>query len=148
MIDAASDTAPSLADRADFGPIGRALDDANVYGAVLTVETLEASESDLPLLAQFDAEGVGAAREGDGAYMVIVLANPDEATATDNAERIQSRINGAMQATAEHPWAAGIDSVEARTEGMLTIAELRGNNLPWDFVVRQDDVLVHEPSGE
>jgi len=148
MIDAASGNVSSLADRADYGAIAAVLDDAGAYGAFLTNVTLAADESDLPLLAAFESFAMATVLEDDGAYILIVLANADAETATDNAELVQSRINGATQATAEHPWAAGIDSVEARAEGTLTIAELRGGNLPWDFVIRQDDVLLHERAPE
>jgi hypothetical protein len=148
MIDAAAGSVPSLADRADYGPIARAFDDANAHGAVLTNETLAADDSMVAMLAYFESFGVASVHEDGGPYMLIAIANTDEETAVENVERIQSRIRGARDFVGENPWAAGIESVEARAEGKLTIAELRGESLPWDFVIRQDDVLLHERAPE
>jgi hypothetical protein len=148
MIDAAADAAPSLADRADYGAIAAALDAAGAYTAQFTDQTVEGTDDRITVLAPFASFAAGGGVDGSEPFMVIVLANADEATATDNAERLVQRIEvgktGGITGEAQE-WAQGIGTVETRAEGSLTVATLRGTDLPWDFVASGSDMLMHEP---
>jgi hypothetical protein len=148
-IDAVAGAAASLADRADFAAMAAAIDSYGAYSAQFTDETQAAGESSIPMLAYFEAVAAGSGTDGQGAFMVVAIANPDEQTASENVERLQSRIEvgktGGFAGEAEE-WATGIDSVEARADGLLTVAVLRGPRLPWDLQAGylNEPFLLHE----
>ena len=144
MIDATIDAGDSLADRQDFAALASAIETLPVYWASLTTETTETASSPVPLLAPFESYAIAGGTDDDGPLLVIALANADEATATDNAERIVSRFQAAAEDGDSYRWAEGVETVEALVIGTVTLAVLRGRSLPWNFILIGPEALQHE----
>ena len=147
MIDATIDADDSLADRDDFSGMASAIETLPVYWVSLTTETTATASSPVPLLSPFEAYAVAGGTDDDGPFLAIALANTDEATATENAGRIVERFEAASEQGESYRWAQGVETVEASVIGTVTLAVLRGEALPWNFVVDDAETLQHEVGG-
>jgi len=124
-IDAATDAAPSLADRANVGELTWVLDDRNAYYLVLFAAE-PGEEVDVP--AAFLAESGGV--DSDGPFMLLVLGNADHAAAEENEGFLRSHIESGRDVQG-NPLAQRIDSIDVESIGPLTVATMRGPNLPF-----------------
>jgi hypothetical protein len=97
--------------------------DAEPASVAVTVRALR----DETLLHPFQAVAMGAATDERGAYMVLALFHPDEATAEDNATRLRDRVAEGRSWIAGQPYSALITEVETRVDGFVLIARLRSD---------------------
>jgi hypothetical protein len=96
-------------------------------------------------LEPFQAFATGAGLDEQGFYMVIVLLNPDEETARNNATLLEQRINRTISVGRGLPWTDLIESTEIQSDGRLTIAKLYGAICTyWDWFDMHGD-WAYEP---
>jgi hypothetical protein len=152
MLDTASKG--SLAGQADFSAAAKALDAQHVYAAVLTSRppsiadvaghagTPAVRKKLAPMaLAPYRLAGLGIS----GSTMVVVLVNPDAATAKTNASKLASTVkNGASIAT-DQPWSTWLKIRTVRTSGNLTIGTFTTTNkaLWMNVLLESDSLLMH-----
>lgn len=135
MIDAQAGTAPSLADRADFASMAAGLDGRNVYSVQLftgdaAILTFDEPVEPVPVVAVAS----GAGTDDEGPFLVLMMTHENPADAAANVATIEDAFANGRDIDG-NPWSAQIDSVDASSDGTLSIAVLRGPNLPYDLWV-------------
>lgn len=166
MIDAYAGNIPSLADNEEYKLLAVELEKLDTVTAFFSsatasisefkemyhdnleelrqkgdMEQVEAFENE-PLLKPFLSFATGAGEDEQGAYMVIILLNPDESTAKENAGLLERRISESiMNPYTTNPemnlikWTDNdaIESMEINGSGKFTIAKLYGKVFSrWD----------------
>ena len=155
MIDSYENNIDSLADNEDYKLLAGALEELDTVTAFLSTESqslsyieeickdmLEAPSGEGQQLFADEIErevrlkpyqvlATGAGIDDEGYYLAIVLLNPNEEVARENAnlleQRIkQSKIAGAWHSQSGDTWADLIESMEIESKGRLTIARLYG----------------------
>lgn len=178
MIDSYEDNIASLADNEDYWLLAGALEELDTVTAFFSAESHSLShfneiynqekieelspeirerfvtERDRDIrLKPYRALATGAGKDGEGYYLAIALANPDEATARDNAKLLEQRINEAKMVwgpQAGQKWADLIENAVFESNGRLTLAKLYGQVVEfWDFFEilgrgQYEPLLMHE----
>jgi hypothetical protein len=176
MIDAYEDNIASLADNEDYQLLAGALGEFDTVTAFFSTgsqsynqisktfrqvienpgdnegrQALVAEIQREPRLKPYRAFATGAGLDEKGYYLAIVLANPDEATARENAGLLEDRLNQARIVggrNAGEMWKDKIDEIEIRSSGTLTLAKLYGSSVEYwnDFqpVGPYEPLLLHE----
>jgi len=156
MIDSCEGNIESLADTEDYRSLAEVLEELDVCCAFFSSESQSLSyvseiyqqiiddpannesrqtfveEIQRPLLLKpYQALATGAGVDGKGYFMAIVLSNPSEEVARENAGLLEQRISQAKIAMAWHSqsgdkWSDLTESMEIESKGQLTIAKLYG----------------------
>ena len=155
MIDAYEGNIPSLADNEDYKLLAGALEDMDTVTAFFSSDSISISEfkdqfqdnfeelldkgqeqqveefENEPLLKPYLSFASGAGKDEQGAYLAIVLLNPDEGTAVANVDLLERRINESLMLPyleGDRKWTDGghIESMEINSNGRLTVAKLYG----------------------
>lgn len=155
MIDTYEGNIPSLADNEEYRQLAGVLEDMDTVTAFFSSDPVSVSEfkemfrdnfeelrqkgleqqitdfENEPLLKPFISFATGAGEDEQGAYMVIVLLNPDERTARNNAGLLERRINESLMLPyikGDRKWTDNdrIESIEISSDGRLTVARLYG----------------------
>jgi hypothetical protein len=155
MIDAYEGNIPSLADNEDYKLLAGVLEDMGTVTAFFSSESLSISEfkgafqerfeelrqkgqeqqvtefENEPLLKPYLSFASGAGKDEQGAYLLIVLANPDDSTARANMELLEQRINESQMLPyleSDRKWTDGghVGNMEINSNGRLTVAKLYG----------------------
>ncbi len=156
MIDSYEDNSVSLADNEDYKLLAEALEELDTVTAFFSAESQslghisevyqqiieEPDDNEGPQifveeinmevrLKPYQALATGAGINEKGYYLAIVLLNPSEEVARENATLLEQRINQSKIAMAWHSqsgdkWSDLIESMEIESKGRLTIAELYG----------------------
>jgi hypothetical protein len=142
MIDAATGTTSSLADREDFGALAARFDALGVYWVQMTAQPDVAEGVAGQLLAPYVAIGAGGGADDDGAFLAIVVAHADSAAAEENVVRLRQWIEEGTDPSGS-PWTERIESAEIGSDGLTATARLRGPDLPWDVVASGLTLLGH-----
>ncbi len=151
MLDAGAGRAKSLADLGPFGAMAAAMSDAGVYTVLLSTDAAQfaapssAACGDGCLLA-YDAFATAAGHNADGDFVVIVLAQQDEASAKENAARIEQRVSTGSSAVTQRAWSEYFTDTEIVVNGSLIVATLRTDKprIAFDMVFTRDTLLLHE----
>lgn len=177
MIDAYAGTVPSLAKNEDYLLLAGALEEMDTVTAFFSAESYSlahyyevwprekldeeidprfrdnlfaALDYEYPL-KEYRALATGAGKDETGYYLAIVLVNEDEATAQENAELLEKRINDLKIVWKEGTaWNELIDSMEIKANGRVTTARLYGKVAGyWDFfeirgIMPFEPLLIHE----
>jgi peptidoglycan/LPS O-acetylase OafA/YrhL len=170
MIDAGTGEGGSLADVDEFRLLAEGLDLLSTYTALFSDNTgyytaeevarrvagRDASEQDVeamrevlegqPQLLAYQAFASGGGVDADGPYTAVVLLNPDEEVALENARRLKDRIKEGTSWLGGQPFSEFIDGVEILTDGRLVLATLRTDELGFWFGLHAagDTLLLHE----
>jgi hypothetical protein len=178
MIDSYEDNIDSLADNEDYWLLAGGLEELDTVTAFFSAESHSLShfnevfsqekiellspeirerfvtERDRDIrLKPYQALATGAGKDGEGYYLAIALANPDDATARDNAKLLEQRINEARMVwgpQAGQKWADLIESAIFESNGRLTLAKFYGPVVEfWDFFEilggeAYEPLLLHE----
>ena len=173
LIDAHLNEAPSLADVEEIRLLAGGMSKLRAYTMFLSDKVqlwglselakrslqedapqadIEAMEQKLvesgPLLRPYDAYGVGAAKDEDGAYTALVLVHADDASAEENVGLLRRRIEEGSSVWYVITWSdfIDVDTLEIKAEGRLLLARLRGDlaaiSLAW--VYQHDFLIFHE----
>jgi hypothetical protein len=139
---------PGLEDEDDFALLAAALDEQETVNGHLTDNVAAQGQGDdgSVALRPYSAIAAGQGVDEEGLFLVIALAHENEADAAENASRLQERIAGATSQVSGQPWADLFADVEARAEGRIMVAVLRGEGARlWDqFLVQADPLLRWE----
>jgi hypothetical protein len=140
-LDTFTGGAPSLADNPELGPMAAALDDLGAYSAALTADA-EAFAGGGEL-EPYDAVATGAAVVDGQPRLLLVYANPDEATAEANAETLADLVaNGASSANGR-PWSDALGAGEIEVDGTLVTASFPTEDARlWNGIFLQRDSLL------
>lgn len=146
-LDTFAGTAPSLADDDLIGPMAVALDALGAYSAFLTTDVAEfrgtAVAGDNPVLLPYDAVATGAAVRDGEARLLVVLFNPDEGTAADNAERLAAVVTDGVSTVNQRPWSDALGAGEITVDGRLVTASFPTDDPRlWNGVVAARDSLL------
>ncbi len=181
MIDSYEDNVKSLADNEDYKLLAGALEELDTVTAFFSAESqsrsyvseiyqqiledpdnnerrqvfVEEIKRELRL-KPYQAFATGAGIDDEGYYLAIVLLNPSEEVARENATLLEQRINQSKIAMAWHSqsgdkWSDLIESMEIESKGRLTIAKLYGGvvecwvnfNVMW-MLGSYEPLLIHE----
>jgi len=152
MIDSYSDKIDSLADIEEYQLMAEELAALDVFHAYFSMDTnsysdmtdwleqsgdmfpirpeqqerLEEAIYDTALLKPYKAFATGAGLDKDGYYLAIVLLNPDEDTAANNASLLEKRINETENVWQGNSWLDWIDDMQIESKGRLTTAKMYG----------------------
>ncbi len=140
-LDTFTGGAPSLADDPELGPMAAALDDLGAYSAVLTADAEQFAGAGE--LEPYDAVATGAAVVDGQPRLLLVYANPDEATAEANAETLADLVaNGASSANGR-PWSDALGAGEIEVDGTLVTASFPTEDARlWNGIFLQRDSLL------
>lgn len=140
-LDTFTGGAPSLADDPELGPMAAALDDLDAYSAVLTADAEQFAGAGE--LEPYDAVATGAAVVDGQPRLLLVYANPDEATAEANAETLADLVaNGASSANGR-PWSDALGAGEIEVDGTLVTASFPTEDARlWNGIFLQRDSLL------
>lgn len=152
MIDAHDGNIESLADIEDYRSLAEAPVEMDTVTAFLSSESQAQShvadvyrqviddpdnnerrqtlveEIQRPLLLRpYLALATGAGIDENGYFMAIVLMNPSEAVAQENAALLEQRISEAKNVVEMREWSDLIQSMEIEGQGRLTLAKLYGS---------------------
>lgn len=149
MLQALDGSADSLADREDFGEMAAVIDETGVLSAAMSDVPQSAADFDdipaaEPRLAPYTAYSVASGEDADGAFMALVVASKNDETANENITRLTDRIENGTSTRARGPWVDIIEDFEIDSDGRLTIAKLRGDDLPYEFALQGDPLLLME----
>ncbi|MBL8778917.1 MAG: hypothetical protein JNK12_23515 [Acidimicrobiales bacterium] len=133
--------APSLADDPELGPMAAALDDLGAYSAVLTADAeLFAGGGELE---PYDAVASGAAVVDGGPRLLLVYANPDEATAQANADALAALVADGESSANGRPWSDALGAGEIEVDGTLVTATFPTEDARlWNGIFLQRDSLL------
>jgi len=155
MIDSYEDNIESLADNEDYKLLAEALEELDTVTACFSAESqslsyiseiyqqiIEDPSNEIQQLfvgeikrevrlKPYQAFATGAGIDDEGYYLAIVLLNPNEEVAQENATLLEQRINQSKVAMAWHSqsgdkWSDLIESMEIESRGRLTLARLYG----------------------
>lgn len=151
-VRAANGQGPTLADDTTLAALAAALDDADVYGALLVRRSSftprpgrsSAAPSSASLPARFTGIASGGAADGSGPVHVLVWSHMDGAAATKNAGAVEKLLADGTSDTGK-AYAELFDVVEVKTAGSTVTARLRPKGQrpsAWaDFLVRGQEPL-------
>ena len=144
-MEAALDTftgdAPSLADDPELGPMAAALDDLGAYSAVLTADG--ATFAGGGELEPYDAVASGAAVVDGQPRLLLVYANPDEATAQANAATLADLVADGESSANGRPWSDALGAGEIEVDGTLVTASFPTEDARlWNGIFLQRDSLL------
>jgi hypothetical protein len=105
-----------------FGPLENNPDPSFSEQRRRFLEAVEGSS----LLEPYLAYATGAGIDERGYYMVIVLLNPDKATAKSNATLLEKRVRETKEVWRGYDWLEKIESTDIKSQGQLTLAKLYG----------------------
>lgn len=150
MIDCYSNNVNSLADKEEYQQLAGALVDIGTVTAFFSLESQSlssvkewreqtphgfnddqnqrfvAATDGSVLLKPYRAYASGAGFDEKGFYSVIVILNPDNATARSNKSLLEQRINQNMSVWRGFNWSDLIEDMEITNEDKLTTAKLYG----------------------
>ena len=156
MIDSYEDNIKSLVDNEDYKLLAGALEDLDTVTAFFSTESQSLSyiskiyrqiiqdpgdnerrqlfveEINREVrLKPYQAFATGTGLDEKGYYLAIVLSNPSEEVARENATLLEQRINESKIVWAWHSqnsdtWSDPVESMEIESKGRLTIAKLYG----------------------
>jgi hypothetical protein len=78
------------------------------------------------LLKPYQALATGAGIDEKGYYLALVLLNPSEEVAQENAAILEQRVGEAKSVQGMREWSELIESMEIRSKEQLTLARLYG----------------------
>lgn len=78
------------------------------------------------VLLPYTILAVGQGEDSMGSYGLVILVHPSTSAASENASRLEKRIAQGKSAISTRTWASLFTSVEAKADGKLTVATLRG----------------------
>ena len=82
--------------------------------------------------------------DDEGRYMALTLVHERPEQAEDNVNVLPRRVAAIVKMDGKTPWANFIDSVEARAEGRVLLAKLRGRVASeWLAVAFYETLLLH-----
>jgi len=103
------------------------------------------------VLKPYQALATGAGIDEKGYYLVIVLLNPSEKVAQENAVLLEQRLGQAKSVLRLQAWSDFIESLEIESQGRLTTARLYGEACAYwsNFDVMEmlgpyEPLLIHE----
>jgi len=147
-IRSATEKTGSLADRPEFAAMTPYLAELPVLSVYMTnfVQSVEnyPDLSDEPLLLPYLAWSVAGGQDESGAFMAVIIANADEETASANVDLLAERIASGTMLLNNSAWSDAIDDTDIRSEGNITIAILRGDELPWTLPMNGAPLLLTE----
>jgi hypothetical protein len=156
MLDAAKNRTDSLGDNETYQELSKILDDLNTFYAFFsdesyslmhikqlyedykndhqlndaTIKMMDERMAELEksiLLKPFEALASGIGLDENGYYLVIAMANADEATARQNATLLEQRLDQASDPQLTAPWTTFMDGKrEISDEGDITTAKIYG----------------------
>jgi len=152
MIDSYSDKINSLADIDEYQLIATKLAVLDVFHAYFSMDTnsysdmtdwleqsgdmfpirpeqqerLDEAIYDTALLKPYEAFATGAGLDKYGYFLAIVLLNPDNNAAIQNASLLEKRINETQNVWQGNSWLDWIDDMQIESKGRLTTAKLYG----------------------
>ncbi|MBI4199283.1 MAG: hypothetical protein HY535_02245 [Chloroflexi bacterium] len=168
MIDAQQGRGRSLADREEFRLLAQGLSRLGAHTAFMSDQTTgledlaswlgtalgtEVAKEQLallskePLLRPYRAYAMGAGKDEDGRYAVVVLVHATKGAASENVRLLPRRIREAKSLYSGQAWSSLIEDVEAEAEGLVLLAKLRGDRIhrAWaEVIARRDSLLLHE----
>lgn len=121
-LDTYSGDAPSLADDPEIGRLAEALDGLGAYSAALIGDADQFAEAPGGELSPYEAVATGASLVDGQARLLIVLLNPDEATATENAALLADIVADGESAVNGRPWSDTLDEGDIEVDGNLVMA--------------------------
>ena len=152
LIDATAGDRPSLAEFEEFRLIAAALDELDVYGALISIRTQSLGNYPLPfslpfgnrleyilerldespLLRPYRAFATAIGRDKDGHYMALVLVHENEVLAQENVGLIEKRLKDPgtlLRVDSKETFAEEVNlrSVESQVDGRVLVAKLRGD---------------------
>jgi hypothetical protein len=153
MLDSYNNKQDSLADVEEFKLLAEELEELDVTHAYFSFDTRSYAEikewlelagdafeinqnqqqcinesiEETPLLKPYSTFATGAGLDNNGYYMVVVLLNPDEDTARQNAELLKQRINDTKSIWQGYEWMKCIESMNIESEGKITAVILYGD---------------------
>ena len=158
---------PSLADVEEYRLMAEGLEDLGAYTAFMTDLTLSLEDAvsligegataeqreqirrlleEGPLLEPYQVFATGAGLDEEGPYMAVVLVHADASAARDNVGLLRQLVLERASLFTRQPWTEMIEEVEARSQGRVFLAKLRGEraaNLWLNVVIRRDSLLLH-----
>ena len=140
-LDTFTGDAPSLADDPELGPLAVALDDLGAYSAVLTADgdTFAGGGE----LEPYDAVATGAAVVDGQPRLLLVYANPDEATAQANADTLAELVTDGESSANGRPWSDALGAGEIDVDGSLVTASFpTEDGRLWSGIFLQRDSLL------
>ncbi len=102
------------------------------------------------LLRPYQALATGAGIDEKGYYLAIVLLNPSEEVAQENAALLEQRLGQAWNVASARQWMDLVESMEIESQGRLTLARLYGEACVYwaNFEVQgswpYEPLLLHE----
>lgn len=140
-LDTFTGGAPSLADDPELGPMATALDDLDAYSAVLTTDAEQFAVGGE--LEPYDAVATGAAVVDGRPRLLLVYANPDEATAQANADTLADLVADGESSTNGRPWSDALGAGEIEVDGTLVTASFpTEDGRLWTGIFLQRDSLL------
>lgn len=105
--------------------VAEALDDADVYTAMLVLAGEAAIERDSDPLAPYQAMGVGLSVDGDTAVVTAVYAHRDEDVAAANADALRDLIEEGQLVSARRPFSDFVELDDVRVDGGTVVVSMR-----------------------
>ena len=168
LIDASLMETASLADAEEFRLLAQGLSQLDAYTFIIKDatfafdklveswsthptysedrESLESRIRDPAPLRPYLLYAIGNGKDEEGAYMALVLVQPDETSAEDNVGLLRQRIEESISMISGASWADLVNSAEITATGQLLVAKLRGDirSYPDTIVFSQENLFVHE----
>jgi hypothetical protein len=159
LVDATAGRAGSLAAVPALADLATALDAAGAHAAAFSTDTGQfardnAVPDDLPpevaatvaaqtLLRPYDAVATGVARRNGKTELIVVVLNPDKATAATNATRLRAIVEKGSSFAAKRPWHDLLTVAAITTSGRVVTARLTTNvgSLWLDVILGGDSLL-------
>lgn len=119
----------TLADDEAMRDVAEALDDHDVYSAVIVsnVDGLDADDAPSPgdeALEPSDAFAAGAAHDGDGAQVVIAVRNADDDAADRNTAALRTLFEEGNTVATRHPWSDLVTVADVDVDGRVVVVTL------------------------
>jgi hypothetical protein len=135
MIDAMTDATGSLADHPEFAHMIELLDEQGVY--YFTMAATPPDDADDTSADEADDRPYGFITEAggtdaEGPYLYLLIGSGTEAVAQQSVGLLQQIFEDDQEYQGV-PMSERVESMEIHAEGTMTIATLRGENLPWDL---------------
>jgi len=145
LIDAGSGAVPTLADDPLLARVARALEQAGVYSAILSVTSL----NDLGAPASGRVLGIGGGRDDAGVFWVIAAIHDTAVAAEESAEAVRAVLTeGTIQSTGD-PWSQRVSGFEVTVEGdlLLVVARATAGEGDWMRAYFTREALVLAAQG-
>jgi hypothetical protein len=136
MIDVANGAIPSLAEDANYllalrwlASLGEmaTMRFSSTYTSLSEIEEVTRHLEEInsaPLLKRFDLAASGMGHDGQRLFTGLVIVNPDEATAQQNADLLEQRLRESQPGFGSRPWTEFVDVAEIAVEGRVVVARL------------------------